>query len=102
MTSACPPEQFRRWQQSVHRTGAEAFQIERHKLETKLFECSGKLSRHRGVKSSMQLFASDFNAHDVAVMPDSELPETEFAQSIFTLLHHGERFSRNRPAVFDT
>ena len=50
----------------------------------------------------MQLFASDFNANDFAMMPDSELPETEFAQRVFAFFHHGEGFARNWPAVFDT
>ena len=34
-------------------------------------------------------------------MADAELPKTQCTNGVFALLHHRERFSRNRAAVFN-
>src|SRR5580658_1326304 len=100
-SSARTPEQILRRQQAVHRPGAKAFQIESHKLEAESFEYFRELPGHIGIERPLQFLASDFNADDLAVVTHAELPEPQRPQRVFTLLHHPEGLSGNRPSIFD-
>src|ERR1700686_5217761 len=95
-------EQLLRRQQSVHRAGPEASQIEGHKLEAQRLEYAGELRRHGGIERPPQFLARDFNADDLPMVPHPELPEAQPAQSVFALFDYVERLSRNGATVFDT
>ncbi len=54
-----------------------------------------------GVEGAGQLIAGDFEANDVAMVPDPELAESELAQGLFALLDDQQRFRSHRAAVFN-
>jgi hypothetical protein len=90
-----------RGQQRVHRSGAEAFQIEGDELEAECFEDRRELRRDCGIQSAIELLAGDLNADDVAVMADAKLAEAEGANGVLAALYYVECFARYRAAVFD-
>ena len=47
-----------------------------------------------GVERARQLFASNFDAHDVAVMADAKLAEAQRANGVFALFDHAQSASR--------
>ncbi len=69
------PEQILSGQQSIHRSGTEAFEIESDKLEAQSLEDPGELRGHGGIERLLQFVAGDLNADDFPVMPHPELPE---------------------------
>src|SRR5512146_3309124 len=49
-------------QESIHRSGAEALEVQRNELEAQRLEDTGKLLRHGRIQSSCQFVASDLDA----------------------------------------
>src|SRR5215467_9977224 len=85
----------------VHRAGAEAFGIQRDKGESQGLEDAGELSKHRLRQGAPQLFLGNLNPGYVAVMANANLPETQGAQRVFTLLHGGKCLGGYGPAILD-
>src|ERR1700688_5111107 len=75
-----------RGKQRVHRAGAEPFQIESHKLESKVFENTRKLSRHLWSHSANHLIARNFYTRNVTVVAHAKLAKSKPPERIFTLL----------------
>ena len=88
-------------QERVHRSGAEALQVERDELEAESFEDGGELRRDGGVQSTVQFLAGDLDADDVAVMAYAELAKAERANGIFATFDYVERLARHGAAIFD-
>src|SRR5579871_598544 len=88
-------------QQSVHRSRAESFQVERNELKPELLEDRGELGCDRGSQGAIQFVFCDFDAHNVSVMSYAKLPKPKSADRIFPAFHHIERLPCNRPAVLD-
>jgi len=75
-------------QQGIHRSGAEAFQIEGDELESQRFEDGGELGCHGGIQSAFHFLTVDLDAHRFAVMADAELPEAEGSNGVFAALDY--------------
>src|SRR5579864_1946921 len=86
----------------VHRSRAEASEIERDKLKPKGLKNSAEFRCHFLVERARHLFSRNLDAGDVPVMPHSELPESKVPKRVLSLFDGGESFSCNRPAVLDT
>ncbi len=97
---ACAAKLIRR-QQGVHRTGAEAFQVERDEFEAERFEDGGELGRDGGTQGTVQFFAGDLYADNVSVMAHTKLAEAESANCVFAAFDYVERFAGDGAAVFD-
>src|SRR5882724_4761049 len=88
-------------QDRIHRSRAEAFQVQGHELESQCFEDAGEFGRHGGIKRARQLGAVNLDPDDVSVMTHAELTEAELAQRFFALFHRAQCFARHRPPVLD-
>src|SRR6266581_995976 len=95
------PELFR-GEQRIHRSGAESFQIESDELESQSFENCRELIGDCRIQCSLQFLPCNLDAHNVAMMPHPELPETESANRIFAAFDYFQRLARHRTSVLDT
>src|SRR5580704_19260757 len=88
-------------EQGVHRSGTEAFQIQRDIRKPERFEDSrepfGHVRRHR----TRQFFAGNFNSDNLTMMAHTELTEPKPPQLLFAQLNRGKSFRGYRPTVFD-
>ena len=88
-------------QESVHGAGAEAFQVESHKLEPQGLEDAGKFGGHLRAERARQLFARDFDANNLAMMTHPDLPETQGMQSVLAPFDRAQGFARDFASVLD-
>ena len=98
--SAGASQKFR-WQQSIHRSGAEAFEVQSHKLETQGLEDASEFGGHLWSEGTVQLFAGDLDTHDVAVMTDPYLAEAEGVESVFALFDDAQGLASDLASVLD-
>src|ERR1700686_2830357 len=73
----------------VHRAGAEPFEIESHKLESKLLKNTSKLGNHLWSHGAKHLIARDLYTHNFTVVPHAKLPKPKLPERIFALLDGG-------------
>src|SRR5215467_2083366 len=94
-------EQFFGGEQRIHRPATEAFKVQCDELESQRFEGSSEFPSHFGSESAPHLLARNFDASNVAVVANPELPETELTQGLFSPLDRTQGLASDRAAVFD-